>query len=195
MTSELRIGKFIVDPVLFAKGFAKSHGPFACETSCCASGVFADIKERDVILGHKEAIKPYMDETQTKVDAHWFDTEVNDDPDFVSGKTVGTQTHNDKCVFRRSDGRCSVQVYGDESGAGAWTYKPFYCIAFPIVVCDGVLTFDDYQQGITRCCSIVDEHAAPLIDSCKDELEYILGKEGYGELLLLRDRYVAEGTK
>lgn len=195
MMTELRVGKFIVDPALFTKGFAKSHGPFACETSCCASGVFVDLKERDVIVGHKDGIKAHMDETQTTDDSRWFDDDIVDDQDFISGKTVGTQTHNDKCVFRRLDGRCSIQVYGQESGAGAWTYKPFYCIAFPVVVCDGVLTFDDYQQGSTRCCSIVDEHAAPLVDSCKDELEYILGKEGYEELLALRALYVAEGSK
>jgi hypothetical protein len=133
-----------------------------------------------------------MDETQTTDDSQWFDEETLDDGDFPSGKTVGTQIFNDKCVFLRKDGMCSVQMLGKESGAGPWTYKPFYCIAFPIVVSNGILTFDDYQQGRTKCCSIVDEHATPLIESCKDELEYILGIEGYKELLSLRTLYEAE---
>ncbi|MDD8018095.1 MAG: DUF3109 family protein [Bacteroidota bacterium] len=181
--NDLKIGKFKIDPVLFNKGFAKGCGPYRCQTTCCSSGVFADPTERDVILQHTEAIKTQMDETQTTNDAAWFETRIEHDEDFPSGYAVGTEVYNNKCVFLRKDGRCSVQLVSGEKYNDPWKIKPFYCIAFPIVVIDGILTFDDYQQDEAACCSVVNETETTLVDSCKAELEFVLGKEGYQQLL------------
>lgn len=180
--SELSIGKYKIDPVLFEKGFSKGCGPYHCETSCCSSGVFLDPKDRDVIIDHTEEVKLMMDETQTQNDAAWFDNTREEDIDFPSGYAVGTEVFNNKCVFLRKDGRCSVQLVSAEKYNDPWKIKPYYCIAFPISVDNGVLTFDDYQQGKAKCCSIVENTDATLVDSCKAELEFVLGKEGYEQL-------------
>ncbi len=180
--TELQIGKYKIDPLLFEKGFSKGCGPNHCETSCCSSGVFLDPSDRDVILQHKDEVKSAMDETQTTNDAVWFDNTREEDLDFPSGYAVGTEVHNDKCVFLRKDGRCSVQVVSAEKYNDPWKIKPYFCIAFPISVENGMLTFDDYQQGKTECCTIVHDTDATLVDSCKAELEFVLGKEGYQEL-------------
>jgi len=179
----MRIGKYEIDPLLFEKGFPKGCGPLACESTCCSFGVFADLKEKELILSHKETIKKYMDETQTTNDSQWFDSEVFDDSDYPSGKSVGTEVYNDKCVFLNKVGMCSLQIAGATEGMGRWALKPFYCIAFPITVDEGVLTFDDFQQGKTQCCSSIDTRETTLVESCKDELELILGHDGYEELL------------
>lgn len=186
---EYKIGKYIIDPVLFEKGFAKGCGPFHCETTCCASGVFLDPTERDVILEHQEEIRAMMDETQTQNGAVWFDNRREDDIDFPSGYAVGTEVYNNKCVFLRKDGRCSVQLVSKEKYNNPWKIKPFYCIAFPICVDNGVLTYDNYQDGKTQCCSMVENHEHPLVESCKEELEFILGAEGYKELLALQQQH------
>ncbi len=111
----MRIGKYVIDPVLFEKGFSKGCGPLACESICCSTGVFADLKEKKLILSHKETVKKYMDETQTTDDSQWFDSEVCDDNDYPSGKKVGTEVFNDKCVFLNKSGMCSLQLAGGES--------------------------------------------------------------------------------
>ncbi len=182
MNNELRIGKYAIDPVLFEKGFSKGCGPYQCETTCCSSGVFLDPADRDVIIAHKEDVKGMMDETQTQNDAVWFDNTREEDGDFPSGYAVGTEVYNNKCVFLRKDGRCSVQLVSAEKYNDPWKIKPYFCIAFPISVDNGVLTFDDYQQGKTQCCTIVRDTDATLVDSCQAELEYVLGKEGYTQL-------------
>ena len=179
----MRIGKYEIDPVLFEKGFPKGCGPLACESTCCSVGVFADLKEKELILSHKDAVKKYMDETQTTDDSRWFDNEVVGDSDYPSGKAVGTEVFNDKCVFLNKSGMCSLQSAGAGEGMGRWALKPFYCIAFPITVEEGVLTFDDFQQGKTQCCSSIDTKETTLVESCKDELELILGHDGYDKLL------------
>ncbi|MFA6457718.1 MAG: DUF3109 family protein [Bacteroidota bacterium] len=184
--SELVIGKYKIDPVLFEKGFTKGCGPYQCETTCCSSGVFLDPADRDVILKHKDEVKLAMDETQTTNDAVWFDNKREEDIDFPSGYAVGTEVYNDKCVFLRKDGRCSVQVVSAEKYNDPWKIKPFYCIAFPISVDNGLLTYDDYQHGKTQCCTIVSDTDTTLVDSCKAELEFVLGKEGYQQLQELK---------
>jgi Fe-S-cluster containining protein len=180
--NNLTIGKYIIDPVLFEKGFSKGCGPYQCETTCCSSGVFLDPKDRDVIIAHTDEVKKQMDETQTTNDAIWFDNRHEVDADFPSGYAVGTEVFNNKCVFLRKDGRCSVQLVSVEKYNDPWKIKPFYCVAFPIAVDGGVLTYDDYQDGKTQCCSIVRDTDVTLVDSCKAELEYVLGKDGYKEL-------------
>lgn len=181
--AELKIGKYIIDPVLFEKGFSRGCGPYQCQTTCCSSGVYLDPAERDVIIQHKEEIKLKMDETQTTNDSVWFDNIRVDDQDFPSGYAVGTEVHNDKCVFLGKDGRCSVQLVSAEKYNDPWKIKPFYCIAFPISLDTGVLTFDDYQQDKAQCCSIVSDTDSTLVDSCKAELEFVLGKDGYEKLV------------
>ncbi|MDE3058022.1 MAG: DUF3109 family protein [Bacteroidota bacterium] len=190
------IGKYEIDPVLFEKGFAKECGPFRCESKCCSVGVYVDLKERGKILSYKETIKRYMDETQTADDSRWFDSEIEDDPDYPSGKAVGTEIFGGKCVFLTKEGRCSLQIMGIEEGFGEWALKPFYCIAFPITIENGVVTFDDFQQDNTRCCSVVESTAdgsTPLVDSCKAELEFVLGEDGYRQLSEIRSRSTVVG--
>ena len=185
--SELIIGKYSIDPILFKKGFAKGCGPYQCQTTCCSSGVFLDPADRDVILQHKEEVKLKMDETQTTNEAVWFDNVRVDDEDFPSGYAVGTEVHNDKCVFLNKEGRCSVQLVSAEKYNDPLKIKPFYCIAFPISVDAGLLTFDDYQQDKAQCCSIVSDTETTLVDSCKAELEFVLGKEGYQLLVSMKN--------
>jgi hypothetical protein len=90
--------------------------------------------------------------------------------------------HNEKCVFLRKDGKCSVQLVSAEKYNDPWKIKPFFCVAFPISIDNGTVTFDDYQQDKAQCCSIVQDTDTSLIESCKPELEYVLGKEGYKKL-------------
>jgi Fe-S-cluster containining protein len=181
--TDLQIGKYKIDPILFEKGFSKECGPFQCQTTCCSSGVFIDPVERDVILQLKDEIKLMMDETQTKNDAGWFENIIEEDTDFPSGYAVGTEIFNEKCVFLRKDGRCSVQLVSAEKYNDPWKIKPYFCVAFPICIDNGVITFDEYQQDKAQCCSIVAETDVPLIESCKAELEYVLGKSGYQQLV------------
>lgn len=178
----MRVGKYEIDPILFEKGFSKGCGPLACESTCCSVGVFADLEEKELILSHKEAVKKFMDETQTTDDSLWFDSDVLDDSDYPSGKAIGTEVFNDKCVFLNKSGMCSLQIAAASEGIGRWGLKPFYCTAFPITVEEGVLTFDDFQQGKTHCCSSIDTKVTTLVESCRDELERILGRDGYKEL-------------
>jgi len=183
MGNNIRIGAHDVDAMILEKSFASGCGPFACESTCCSAGVYVDLEEKAKILAHKETIKKYLDETQTADESRWFDGEVIEDPDFPSGKAIGTEVLNGKCVFLNNMGRCSLQVAGSEEKLGRWALKPFYCVAFPITVEDGIVTFDDFVEEKPSCCSVVDERQTSIVTACREELEFVLGSSGYSELV------------
>ena len=69
-----------------------------CGAACCRWGVWADVEERDRILAHAGLIQQAMDETQDRNPAHWFESSEQPDPDFPSGRAVGTEVVNDRWV-------------------------------------------------------------------------------------------------
>jgi Fe-S-cluster containining protein len=178
----LRVKGLAVAEDLFATGYAEGGGPCTCSSTCCSGGVYADVTERDAILGHADMIARYMDETQPRDPAQWFDTDEEDDPDFASGRCVGTQVHNDKCVFLDKYGRCSIQRATTEEGKGRWALKPLYCILYPIEISDGVVSFDPMLQDEQPCCTVSGEFQVPVFRACRDELTHLLGADGYEEL-------------
>ncbi len=183
------INKFKIDEILFEKGFSKSCSPVNCETSCCKSGVYLDPTDKEKIMPYISEIKNYMDETQSKDENLWFDETKEVDSDFPSGYSISTRVINDKCALLRNDGKCSLQVFGKESGLGSWAIKPHFCIAFPITVENGILTFDDYRQGETKCCSIINDKNESLVKSCNKELIFVLGEDGYKDLLQMENDF------
>ena len=183
------IGKYKIDEILFEQKFTNGCSPLSCDTTCCKSGVYLDPTDMEKVLAHSSEIKKYMDETQNQDLSVWFDLVKTVDIDYPSGFCYSTNVVNDKCAFLRKDGKCSIQVYGTESKLGAWSLKPFYCIAFPISVDDGFLTFDDYRQGEAKCCSVYKENGTSIVKACKDELIFVLGEEDYKKLDQMDDEY------
>ncbi len=167
---------------LFTRGFAAGSGPCRCSSDCCSSGVYVDLAERENILSLKDKIKQQMDETQTRDENIWFDREIENDPDFVSGRSVGTSVVNDKCAFLNGQGHCSIQLAAVAEGLDRWAWKPLYCILYPIEITNREIGFDPMLQDEKPCCSIGGSFEIPLFRACKDELVHLLGADGYFQL-------------
>jgi hypothetical protein len=169
-------------PEFFSKGYPAGSGPCSCSSACCEGGVYADVTERDRILSVREIIKTFMDETQTPDDKAWFEEEESEDPDFISGRCVGTNVHNGKCVFLDRYGRCSIQVAATDRGLHKWAWKPLFCVLYPVVIAENEVGFDDMLQDEHACCTLKEEYALPFFVACREELEHLLGKDGYSQL-------------
>lgn len=169
-------------PELFGRGFAQGEGPCRCSSTCCLSGVFLDVRERERILERSAEIARQMDQTQHANPKEWFDSEERSDSDFPSGRCVGTSVINDKCAFLDRMGRCSIQVAAVEAGLDRWAWKPHYCILFPIEVSNGVVGFDDMLQQDESCCTVSKRFEVPLFRACRDEIVHLVGEDGYQEL-------------
>ncbi|HEX5000224.1 MAG TPA: DUF3109 family protein [Terriglobia bacterium] len=165
-----------VDPGLAGARFPQACSMTQCSGACCRDGVWADPIEQDRILQHAETIQRAMDDAQEKNPARWFDLEDPDDPDFPSGRAVGTTTVNGGCVFLNSEKRCVLQIVANEETG---VLKPFYCFAFPITIDNGTLCLDD---GRDACCTASAGGSRTVLDLCPDELTHVLGQEGLDEL-------------
>lgn len=186
--TRLQIKSFFISNELFEKGYAEGMGPCACTSRCCSSGVWMDMHEHDVILQRRALIKQQMDETQSRDQQAWFDGAVENDPDFPSGRCIGTAVINNKCAFLDAVGRCSIQRAAVAAGEHPWAWKPLFCVLFPLVIEDSVIGFDPMLQGEEQCCSISTVFTTPLFRACKAELTYLLGEDGYA---LLEEYYAA----
>lgn len=180
--SALTVDGYTFSGELFDRGFPSSGGPCKCSSVCCAEGVYADVADREKILSHKEMVKKYMDDTQTRDEARWFEPNDTEDGDFPSGRSVGTEVFNEKCVFLDGFGRCTLQVAAASEGMHKWAIKPFFCVLYPIEITRMVVSFDDMLQGEQSCCSIGQQFDMPLFEGCKEELTYLVGPEGFRNL-------------
>lgn len=181
-SGELLIKQYTISPELYRKGYRTGHGPCTCTSVCCQHGVYADSGERDRILEHKDIIRKHLDETQNRDEHQWFEPHEAQDPDFVSGRCVGTAVVNAKCAFLDKFGRCSLQVTATAEGMHQWALKPIFCVLFPLEISNSVISFDDLLDEEQECCSITNEFDVPLFEACKDELIYLIGEDGYKEL-------------
>jgi hypothetical protein len=187
MNEEFRIIKGIkIDPLIFTF-------KFACRCiggECCHYGVYADYKEYEKILNIKEEILYLMDESQSKNVDDWFEAPEKDD-DFESGIAVGTNIINGKCTFLDNHGLCTLQKLGLNKGMHKWVYKPIYCILFPLTMYQGALTVDDEHIDRLNLCNRNSGLNSTIFDSCKEELKYFLGEDGFSDLERYRDEYIS----
>ncbi len=180
--------------MIFTQGFVDACVIPTCGGECCHTGVWADVKEKDEILARKDLVLEYMDETQNRDVSQWFEKEIVEDSDFASGTCIGTEVFNNKCVFQMKNGYCVLQYAAMEKGMSPWEFKPKYCVMFPIVIADGMLTFDDDHASDMHYCGTHchQNHTRSVFESCGAEIEYALGAEGYALLKAHYESHKAE---
>lgn len=177
-----RIKGYAISPELFATGFAAGSGPCACDASCCLRGAYTDPAERDRILAHADLIKAHLDDTQPRDEAAWFESEEKVDPDFPSGRCVGTAVAGGKCALLDVQGRCSLQLAAVAAGMHRWALKPLYCYLYPLEIADRVIRIDPRRQNERACCTVQPVFDVPLFEACRDELAHLLGEDGMAAL-------------
>lgn len=174
-----------IDPLIFTF-------KFTCRCvggECCNYGVYTDFKEQQQILSIKEEIIQIMDESQSRNVDDWFE-EPERDEDFDSGIAVGTNIINDKCAFLDKHGLCTLQKLALSKGLHKWAYKPIFCVLFPLTVYQGALTVDDEHIDRLGACNRTPNANNTIFDSCREELKYFLGEDGFAELEQYRDEYL-----
>lgn len=176
------ISKLQVDPKIFTQRFSLDCSMCNCDGTCCAEGVFLDVKEKEMILAHADIIKKYLEPKQEKDITKWFDNEIQNDSDFPSGKCDSTAVNGNGCVFLCSKGLCALQKTAIAEGMDKFTLKPFYCVAFPISIEEHMMTIYE-PEFINRqqCCSAFFNGQLTMLDVCHEEFEYILGINGFDE--------------
>jgi hypothetical protein len=184
------INGMYIDPQIFTTKFVKACDICLCSGECCYYGVYTDKADYEKIIAEKDVIIKYMDDSQTKDSNKWFE-EPEIDNDFPSGVAVGTEVHNGKCVFLDKQGFCTLQKMAMAKGEFKWKYKPLYCILFPLVIFEGVLTIDDEHIDRMHFCNKSQNQSSTVFDCTINELKHVLGESGFEELLRYKDEYFA----
>lgn len=188
---EKMINGMYIDPLIFTQKFVKTCDVCICSGECCYYGVYTDKSEHELIMSLKDRIIKSMDDSQTKDVEKWFEDPEPDD-DFPSGIAVGTEVYNGKCVFLDRQGYCTLQKIAMEDGEFKWKYKPLYCILFPLVIFEGVLTVDDEHLDRMHYCNKPVNQISTVFDCCKNELKHVLGEEGFKELETYREEFFSK---
>jgi len=175
-----------IDPIIFTFKFG-----CRCSGECCYYGVYTDIKEYKKIINVEDKLLPLFDESQTKDIDKWFEKPETDE-DFESGIAIGTELHNNKCVFLDKNGLCSLQKLALKEGEHKWKYKPLYCILFPLTIYEGILMIDDEHMIRLATCNNRSDEEISIFDACRDELKFLFGEDGFAELEACREEYLNE---
>lgn len=186
----LMINGLRIDPILFTEVNAQRCLLDECKGACCSGGVWVDQEAVAALVPHVEAIKANMPEDRRDPDT-WFSA-PSPDEDFPSGIAIGTNIVDDPvrtddrtcCIFMRHDRRCAIQVTNQQLGREWPGLKPFYCALYPIFLSKGVLSYDDETPLVFEdaTCQRFCAEKQPLYKIYQEEIEMVLGAEGYAEL-------------
>ena len=187
--SSLIINGLRIDPSVLRSAPLQRCAVVECQAACCSGGVWLDAGHMPRILEWAGVIKQALPPDR-RDESQWF-SEIEDDPDFASGRCTGTNTVDDPqrpgktcCVFLRPDRKCALQVVSHQHGLGWPGLKPFYCAIYPLVVSGKTLTLDeetalDFEGG---GCQQPCAESRPIYQIYRDETVLLLGEEGYQQL-------------
>ena len=168
-----------IDPLVYHAKFPKCCILEECRSRCCKGGVWADIGEKEVILKNAELFVPYM-RPEAKDPSTWFG-ETTEDPDCPSGIAVETNVAGDYCVFFHPGHGCSLQKAASDLGWHEWEFKPRFCIMFPLVVSEGVLTVDEDMDEVW--CMKRENRTQPILPAVEREIRYLFPEDVVRKLL------------
>ena len=162
-----------IDPHVFHAKFPHQCALDRCKSRCCRHGVWADIEEREAILRHADLFLPYL-RAEARNPTLWFG-ETAEDSDCPSGTAVETNVAGDACVFFHPTHGCSLQKAAIDRGRHEWEFKPRFCIMFPLVVSEGVLTVDEEMDEVW--CLKDENRTHPILDAVGKEVDHLFPEE------------------
>jgi hypothetical protein len=168
-----------IDPLVYRAKFPHRCRLDRCRSRCCQGGVWADVAERDAILRNADLFLPYV-RPEAADPATWFG-ETTADPDCPSGTAVETTVAGDYCVLFHPDHGCALQKAAVELGRHEWEFKPRFCIMFPLVVSEGVLTVDEDMEEMW--CMKGENRTHPIISAVEKEVNHLFPEDVARKLL------------
>jgi len=126
-------------------GAALAH-PYEKLDACCQYGCDVDLAERDAILARAGDLRALL--RPEAASARWFTDDVEEDPDYPSGKVVRTEVMGGGCIFLAHDRRgCAIHRAALEHGWDFRGVKPAICRLFPLSYeADTIVIADEYPE-------------------------------------------------
>jgi hypothetical protein len=168
-----------INELVFKAKFPKYCDLEKCGGRCCKGGVWADLREKEIIMNNSEAFLPFM-RPETRNPNCWFG-ETAHDADCPSGVAIETNVVGDSCVFSHPKTGCALQVAAARQGLHEWKFKPLFCIMFPLVVCENELTVDEDMEDVW--CMEPENRTHPILPAMVREVNYLFPQDVVRKLL------------
>ena len=160
-----------------------------CQGACCTGGAWLDVEQLRAIVPQVAAIQANLPTERGDPDT-WFSGPGLDE-DMPEGAALGTNVIDDParpgetcCVFLRPDRLCALQLTSQQLELAYPGLKPLFCALYPLQIRAGEIVIDheteQHFSGATcrRACAA----PQPLYRVFKEELQLLLGEEGYRQL-------------
>lgn len=114
--------------------------------ACCQYGCDVDLLEREAILARTDGIRSLLRPDVANVP--WFETDVEEDADYPSGKVVRTRVVDGGCIFLAHDHRgCAIHRASIEQSWDMRGTKPAICRLYPVSYQeDAIVIADEYAE-------------------------------------------------
>jgi Protein of unknown function (DUF3109) len=188
----MTINGFKIHPELLEEVYAERCVLQECLGACCTGGAWLDVEQLKTIVPHVEAIQANLPDERHDPNT-WFSAPAVDE-DSPEGVILGTNVVDDPrrpgetcCVFLRpdrADRRCALQMTSQQLGLEYPGLKPLFCALYPLQIRDQEIVIDHetVQNFGGTVCQRVCSARQPLHRVFKEELQLVLGEEGYREL-------------
>ena len=186
------INGFKIHPELLEEVYAERCVLHECLGACCTGGAWLDVEQLKTIVPHVEAIKANLPEDRRDPN-RWFSAPAAEE-DSPQGAIIGTNVVDDPlrpgatcCVFLRpdrADRRCALQLTSQQLGLAYPGLKPLFCALYPLKIRGDEIVVDHetaHNFG-GAVCQRASTAKQPLYRIFRQELEMVLGEEGYREL-------------
>lgn len=184
-SQKLIINGIIVPDEMFTKRFAKCDLA-KCKHACCQNGcIMGEIRIAKIKKALPELytmMRPEAVEVAKKRGFHMDSAYDRDDMD-PTHKHYNLRIVKGRCIFLNyfDNGGCVLQRYCRKHNM-SYQFKPEGCWSFPFDLIGNRITF--YKWKVLPCLDESKNKKSPHVYiSCKEEVEDILGKKGYKELL------------
>lgn len=183
------INGFKIHPELLEEVHIERCVLHECLGACCTGGAWLDVAQLKTIVPHVEAIKANLPAERRDPNS-WFSAPA-DEEDSPEGAIIGTNVIADPqrpgatgCIFLRPDRWCALQVTSHQLGLAYPGLKPLFCALYPLQIRDDEIGLDHEtaQNFGGALCQRSGATKQPLYRVFREELELVLGEEGYREL-------------
>ncbi len=155
-----------------------------CNDSCCQYGCDVNVGERDKILALKDELAAHVSIPSER----WFSSEVNEDPEYPTGKFVRANAEDGACVFlNRKTRGCSIHAFALASGRDYHDIKPMVCWMFPVCWDQKVLRPNTDVKDDLVCAG----KGMTLYEGAREELRVVFGDDLVRQLDVLSKQTLA----
>jgi hypothetical protein len=189
------INGFKIHPEFLEEVYAERCVLNECRGACCTGGAWLDVEQLKIIVPHVEAIKLHLPDDRHDPNT-WFSAPAADE-EAPGAEPIGTNVVDDVrrsgetcCVFLRPDRLCALQLTSQQLGLAYPGLKPLFCALYPLQVRDDEILFDHETErnfggaNCRRACVT----KQPLYQVFKEEMQLLLGEDGYRELETMSEK-------